>query len=203
VEFTVSRREGPPPRDWNLLWQVERDALVDATRELYQRLAALERSINVLHEMAYRDALTGLLNRRGIHDRLDELAASYDSGSLAFVDLDDLRELNAGDELWEDGDKAIAGVATSLHEGFGRSNVGRWGGDEYLIVAPGKTPESTAELLRGILEDCKRELVIAGRPVTFSAGVVACTYRLLDDARDRAQRLVKEAKDQKATIRVS
>jgi diguanylate cyclase (GGDEF)-like protein len=40
VVFTVSRREGPPPPGWDLLWQLQREASADATRELHQRLAA-------------------------------------------------------------------------------------------------------------------------------------------------------------------
>jgi diguanylate cyclase (GGDEF)-like protein len=155
-----------------------------------------------LRDLAYRDPLTGLLNRRGMYDRLVELAASGVSGSLAFVDLDNLRELNDGDELWEDGDKAIAGVAERLNESFGAANVGRWGGDEYLVVAPRVSAGQAGEMLERILEVCRRELIVSGRPITFSAGVVACESESFDAARDLAERAVKDAKDRRATVKV-
>jgi diguanylate cyclase (GGDEF)-like protein len=219
VSFTVSRREGPPPPGWDLLWQLQREASADATRELHQRLAALERNMSAadkalrendllrtdlvqLRDLAYRDPLTGLLNRRGMYDRLAELAASGAWGALAFVDLDNLRELNDGDELWEDGDQAIAGVAERLDESFGTANVGRWGGDEYLVVAPMVSVGQAGERLKRILQVCRRELVVSGRPITFSAGVVACEFAKFDAARDLAERAVKEAKDRRATVKV-
>ncbi len=220
VHFHLARRAGPPPEGWDLLWMVERDAQIDRDRELRQQLAAFERTfkdaeealreslqlrsdMEVLRELAFRDPLTGLLNRRGMHDRLIDLAAAGSMFCLAFIDLDNLRELNASDELWEDGDKAIAGVAERLKEAFGSANVGRWGGDEYLVISPQTSASAVGEMLEGILADCRRELVVSGRPITFSAGVTDCVGGRLDDARALAQRTVVEAKVKKATVKVA
>ena len=217
VRFHLTRRAGPTPQGWDLLWQVERDASIDDSRELHQRLAAFERTfqdaedalrenlqlqgdLEVLRELAYRDPLTGLLNRRGLHDRLIDLAASKTKFALAFVDLDNLRELNDRDELWEDGDRAITGIADRLKEAFGTANVGRWGGDEYLVVSPRVSASTVGEMLERVLSDCARELVVSGRPITFSAGVSECEGGRLDDARAAAERAVKAAKVTRATV---
>ena len=214
VEFRLGRRSGParPPR--NLLWDLQREAFIDATRELNQRLAAMERvrvgfgdaltenvrlkaDLDVMRDLANRDFLTGLLNRRGGTARLARLVAPF---SLAFVDLDNLRLFNELDPLWNAGDEAIVGVADRLRESFGDDDVVRWGGDEYLVLAQDVAPDEIAQRLQRLLDVCRTELVICGRPVTFSAGVTSCRDEPSESARDRAYRLVKEAKAAKATV---
>lgn len=220
VQFHLTRRAGPLSTGFDLLWVVQHDAHVEATRGLQQRLSAYERVFDdaeaalaenerlrgdlvVLRDLANRDPLTGLLNRRGMHERLDDLDSGTDAYALCFVDLDDLRALNARDELWEDGDAAIAGVADRLREAFGDDAVARWGGDEYLAVVAGSTASQTAATLERVLALCRQELVISGRPVTFSAGAADCVPGGLEPGRAGAQRAVKEAKARKATICVA
>jgi diguanylate cyclase (GGDEF)-like protein len=203
VYFHVTRRSGPPSPGHDLLWDLLRDALVDRTREFYQSIDAYERQLRPvlvenerLRNLAMRDHLTGLLNRRGMYEHLEQIALPR---SLAFVDLDDLSELNKLDERWEDGDAAIAGLADRLRDAFGDENVARWGGDEFLLVSPTGSAEEAADLLRRILEECQTELVISGRPITFSAGVTDCSGGL-EAARPRAEEAVSTAKQKKATI---
>jgi hypothetical protein len=57
-------------------------------------------------------------------------------------------------------------------------------------------------MLERILESCRRELVVSGRPITFSAGVAAFVPGRLDDARELAEGAVKNAKEQRAKVKV-
>ena len=212
VEFHVSRRVGPPALGRDLLWEVQYDASIDGTRELWHRIDALQmnvtevaplvhenrrlrKNIEMLRDLAMRDPLTRLLNRRGMTERLEERPVPR---ALAFVDLDDLRLLNSRDELWEDGDSAITGVADRLREAFGDRNVARWGGDEYLVVSD-SVPGEMADVLTRLLGQCLEELVVSGCPISFSAGVCGTGYGLRT-ARERAQRALKEAKARRATV---
>jgi len=206
VRFRTTRRAGPSPPGRDLFWEVQRDAFVDSTREMYQRATAYDQALQRvddvvgenerLRHLAMTDPLTGLLNRRGVHEQLEKVENPL---ALAFVDLDDLGELNKLDELWEDGDAALCGVADRLRDAFGAENVGRWGGDEFLVISTSTSAEGTADLLIRILEQCRSELVISGCPISFSAGVSACETGT-EEARAGAQRAVRKAKVAKATV---
>lgn len=214
VTFRIVHRAGPAQPGRNLLWELQREALVESTRELGQRAALLERvraglgtaiaensrlrsDLELMRDLANRDYLTGLLNRRGGVNRLAQIAPPF---SLALVDLDDLKRLNSLDQLWSAGDRAIVGVADRLRDAFGDAAVARWGGDEYLVLAQHLTVGETVQRLEQVLDACRHELVICECPVTFSAGVTRCLDSDTDRARDRAYRLTKEAKVAKATI---
>ncbi len=114
--------------------------------------------------------------------------------ALAFVDLDDLGSLNDLDESWEDGDKALCGVAAQLSEQFGHEYVARWGADEYLEFAPLSTAQQLVDSLQKVLGHCRSELVVSGRPITFSAGVTDIIDCDVEAARARAEKTVKRAK---------
>ena len=228
VKYHLTARVGPIlgdcalDADWpegaNMLWRLQRAAIQDATRVLQQRLRALESAfsetigigfdetlglrdrVRQLERVAYRDPLTNLQNRRAIRDRRDGLGDGY---VLAFIDLDDLRALNgADDEAWTNGDTALSGLARFLSDEFGDDNVGRWGGDEYMVVVPDITATGAAvERLERVLARCRSELIVAGRPVTFSAGVAARgPHRAEVDVLPTAHRATKIAKRTKATI---
>lgn len=92
-------------------------------------------------QMALRDPLTGLYNRRFIDDQLAQLlparALNGTPVSVAFVDLDHFKRVNdecshaVGDEVL----RRVSGVLAEATppEGF----AGRMGGEEFLIVLPG------------------------------------------------------------------
>lgn len=103
-------------------------------------------------ELAIRDELTGLFNRRYFNAELERLAPECLSTgtplSVAFVDLDDFKGLN--DTHGHDvGDTALCSVAHCLLELVGdRGIVARTGGDEFGVVLPGMS-EASANALFG------------------------------------------------------
>lgn len=108
------------------------------------------------------DALTGVLNRHGLDEALAALSADPNT-LVAFLDLDGFKPVN--DEFGhESGDVVLAAVARRLSEGVRPGDiVGRYGGDEFVVVCRDVDPGEDAGIVRRI-EEC-----LAG-PVVFDLG---------------------------------
>jgi diguanylate cyclase (GGDEF)-like protein/PAS domain S-box-containing protein len=107
------------------------------------------------------DSLTGLLNRPGLAPRLAELLESG-GAVVAFVDLDSFKHVN--DSHGHDaGDLVLAELGRRLAE-VGEVVSGRWGGDEFVIVAPAsRNQDVVAQRLRGRIEELLVEpIYVAG-----------------------------------------
>ena len=161
-------------------------ALDDDARELLRSFAALasiaadrarlastaaERS-DWFERMAHTDPLTGLANERTVARILElELARAGRQGSevsLAMFDIDDFQATNrtGGHEA---GDDVLRRVAEVLAESVRLvDTVGRIGGDEFVLVAPGSAGMTVA---RRVLDGIRALPAVAGRPITVSAGV--------------------------------
>ncbi|HET7168185.1 MAG TPA: GGDEF domain-containing protein [Candidatus Limnocylindrales bacterium] len=132
---------------------------------------AAERS-EWFERMAHSDPLTGLANERTIGRILElELARTGRQGgelSLALFDVDDFRATNeqGGHEV---GDDVLRRVAAVLAESVRLvDTVGRIGGDEFVLVAPGA---AGAMVARRVLDGIAALPAAAGRTVSVSAGV--------------------------------
>jgi diguanylate cyclase (GGDEF)-like protein len=130
-------------------------------------LAELTAQVRVL---ATRDQLTGVLNRRGIEERVPVLAGLSDRLDepifLIFLDIVGLKRINDR-RGHPTGDMALVGVADALGATVRSGDVvGRWGGDEFVVVGIGATQNP----------DTFRERVLAHVRV----GGVDATNALLD-----------------------
>jgi diguanylate cyclase (GGDEF)-like protein len=210
LRTTFRRGPNKKPEASDLLWEVQWGDRVDATHELHQRLEALEQRDGVLvgqaEDLRQRlasaqqratlglyDDLTGLLNRRGLRETLTELSGPR---VVAFVDIDNLRELNGTDDQnWEAGDQALAGVARLLQTLPARTVVVRWGGDEFLVIVPGNDVAGVEDELTELIRRARRELRFGGVEVTFSAGLaIARRSAEQDGAQSAARGAAKTAK---------
>ena len=121
-------------------------------------VAALARTALTFHEVqaladsrrqARTDELTGLVNRRGVYQRLEEadrqLQASLDLAVL-LIDLDRFKEIN--DSLGHAaGDAVLRQVGPRLAANLRNGDLlARLGGDEFLVVASGLDSDSAQEL---------------------------------------------------------
>lgn len=102
--------------------------------------------MDTLRDRAYRDPLTGLFNRRYMEDALDhhqQRLSRYDwNFGLVLLDVDNLKSVN-DTHGHLGGDAALALVAGALREGSRTGDVvGRWGGDEFLILCDHVTIDS-------------------------------------------------------------
>ncbi len=132
---------------------------------------AAERS-EWFERMAHTDALTGLANERTVSRILElELARAGRQASevsLALFDVDDFRATNAS-EGHEIGDDILRQVAAVLAESVRLvDTVGRIGGDEFVLVAPGS---AGAMVSRRVLDAIVALPAVAGKAVSVSAGV--------------------------------
>jgi len=96
------------------------------------------------------DALTGVLNRRGIENFfLREFTRSEADGATVAVVMVDLNDFKRVNDEWGHaaGDTALCAVARSLQDAL-RANdrIGRMGGDEFVIVLPNVRAQDCATL---------------------------------------------------------
>jgi diguanylate cyclase (GGDEF)-like protein len=113
-------------------------------------------TIDNLEDKSHTDPLTQTYNRSGIDEELEKQKYNferYDTPcSLIIADIDNFKAVN--DEFGHiTGDKVLVEVAAILKENIRRSDtVGRWGGEEFLIVCANTSIEQVlvlAEELRG------------------------------------------------------
>jgi diguanylate cyclase (GGDEF)-like protein len=112
----------------------------------------LESSERALIAASAHDHLTGVLNRNGLRDRLPALWADArrrgETVTVHFLDVRGLKHVNdahgheQGDIVLQDAARAIAETVR------GGDLVGRWGGDEFVVVGTGPTFQSDALALR-------------------------------------------------------
>jgi diguanylate cyclase (GGDEF)-like protein len=111
------------------------------------------RLVSELKAVAGRDALTGLLNRRGLRSHIDAvLAPERPIRALAvlLLDIDHFKTVN--DQHGHDtGDKILA-IMGEVMRRFGNPHVVpcRWGGEEFCFVVDGFTDESLLELAENV-----------------------------------------------------
>lgn len=141
--------------------------------QIAERTAALER-------LAYADFLTGLLNRRGMIDRIEieknRLAREGGQLGVLVIDIDDFKAIN--DRYGHGvGDQALVRCANVLREAMRAYDLcARWGGEEFLIIVPGVVDEAallaTAEKLRMAIEG--HPLEVRGAPVALTISIGCC-----------------------------
>jgi len=143
----------------------------------------LHRENQRLLRLSHADPLTGLLNRRGLVERLGAEQARLHRGgevlSAILIDLDDFKALN--DAMGYDvGDRTLIAVSKTMRQALRTCDIlARIGGDEFLILLPGTGPEPTmlvADRIRQSIEDLDGGL-------TVSMGVMGLSTKTLDLAR--------------------
>lgn len=138
-------------------------------------LQELDESRNELQRQAHIDALTGLLNRRAFEKRLAfELQAPTSApsiGSLLMLDLDDFKRVNDTSGHLH-GDQVLKQVAQVLRKATRASDVlGRWGGDEFLMLLPGTDDVQAREIAQRVLNALRHDLKSQELPLGLGASI--------------------------------
>jgi diguanylate cyclase (GGDEF)-like protein len=123
------------------------------------------------------DPLTGMLNRKALSIRIEELAQQSEiTGEpvgVIVADLDHFKNVNDthGHTV---GDAVLRDVAYLLRKHLRAFDLAyRLGGEEFLILVPGSDIEQTAELAERLREGVLAEAISGGVEVTLSLGVAA------------------------------
>jgi len=164
-------------------------------------LAAIER-MQVLEQAAYLDALTGLPNRRYLEQALETSLGQMQRTGPAFgVILGDVDHFKRFNDTYghPTGDRVLQVVAQTLLRACRTYDVaGRWGGEEFLVVAGHGTVEgvrTAAERLRALV--AQAEVTDGGRRLAVTMSFGATLARAGDDARSvvaRADALLYQSK---------
>ena len=161
-------------------------------------VARIARS-RVLEQLALRDPLTELHNRRFMNDRLPaEVARAERTGSVlavAIIDLDEFKLIN--DKLGHiSGDRALTAFARALRVGLRSYDlVCRFGGDEFVVLFPDCGADGARAAL--LKFGSRREWTLPDLPeVTFSAGIAEFPRegRLLEELFEAADKNLRLAK---------
>jgi diguanylate cyclase (GGDEF)-like protein len=149
-----------------------------------------------LARVAAIDSLTGLRNRRAIeeylHDALSAARRHEHPLSVLVVDLDHFKSFN--DQLGHRSGDAVLAHAATVMQGALRTEdaIGRWGGEEFLVVLPGTDEEgavSATERLRAALAaDQPGEAIAHGLPLTATIGVAEWREEDMNELISRADR---------------
>ena len=137
-------------------------------------LLYFERVIREQRHLARHDSLTGLLNRRALVEAgQQKLTQAWHAGtplSVALVDIDFFKHINdqlgheAGDRVLEDMSRLLSGLCRR------DDLVGRYGGEEFLLILPGAARAECAVLGERLLQAVRQYRYLGHYPVTASVG---------------------------------
>ena len=151
-----------------------RQKALDAEAKIHK----LESELAQMSELAREDPLTGSLNRRGLDDVFErEQARAKRRGSplcIALLDMDDFKNLNDTHGHGA-GDDALIHVVKIVKETLRTMDViGRFGGEEFLVVLPDTNIEDAMLVIGRLKKELTKRIFIHNNQrllITFSAGV--------------------------------
>jgi two-component system cell cycle response regulator len=102
--------------------------------QLQAEVSTYETKLKAVEELALRDPLTGLANRRNVEERIQWRIEHQQEFSVVMMDLNRFKQVNdtyghmAGDSLLKQFAQELRGCIRST------DLVGRWSGDEFVVV---------------------------------------------------------------------
>ncbi|GAB4356998.1 MAG: hypothetical protein Kow006_24500 [Gammaproteobacteria bacterium] len=147
----------------------------ERTTELDQLNRLLREKNEALERLSTTDALTGISNRLALERILEQeirRAERYNHPlCVILLDVDHFKQIN---DRWghQVGDRVLQEVCRVITERLRATDVlGRWGGEEFLIVAPNASPSSALGLAEALREKLAAHDFGVGRSVSASFGI--------------------------------
>lgn len=149
--------------------------LEDSKRETDAAHAELAIAHQRLMTESLKDALTGVMNRRAYMEGLGLENVLSGSGTVAVLDLDNLKEVN-DTHGHSTGDRMLQHFAAILRHGLRPSDkLYRWGGDEFLVLLPGASPDDARERLHRLLSGAE-PLFVGGQRLDLGVSLGCAPY---------------------------
>ncbi|OCT10590.1 diguanylate cyclase [Paenibacillus pectinilyticus] len=173
--------------------------------ELAARIYGLLKRTKNFEQLAFRDPLTGVFNRRyfdlqiGLElQRIERYPAPI---SLVFIDIDSFKKVNDtyGHHV---GDLVLQGLAHLLQVNLRSTDLlARFGGEEFVIALPNTTVDQGLGIMQDILEKVRQNPVAQNEgqtfSITFSAGVAEWQVgMMIPEWVDKADDAMYQAKQQ-------
>lgn len=172
-------------------------------------LMVSQRLRNDLMEVATIDVLTHIPNRRAtqvfLEKELSRMQRNQSEFSVLLIDIDNFKQVN---DRWGHaaGDQVLVKTAGIFQSIIRKHDwVGRWGGEEFLIILPGPCDgELFAERVRSEIASSEHSHGAASFGITVSIGV-ACAKQAdqIDQILKNADEALYRAKSTKNTVSVS
>jgi len=157
-------------------------------------------------EMAVVDPLTGTLNRRGFNGVIDQMlnASDINRASIIMLDIDWFKAINDtyGHLL---GDRVLSMLGNLLNNKVREHDeVGRWGGEEFIIFCPNTSSEGAMKLAENLRKSMTAiKLDDKTSPITVSFGVASIDNHSWEVALEHADIALYNAKsDGRNCVRV-
>ena len=133
-------------------------------KEMYQKLSTL-------------DALTNVMNRHGIGQFIAALGITRVTASVIVIDLDHFKRIN--DERGHAvGDRVLRTMGEILASAIRNTDaVGRWGGEEFVLVCPGASLANAADLAEKLRHRIMQTSFIPEHPLPITASFGVATSR--------------------------
>jgi two-component system cell cycle response regulator len=155
-----------------------RQKLEQALKDVQDKNAQLEQSLQRVEQMAATDPLTGLYNRRHLGKVLDQLFAEAQRYakdlSCVMIDLDGYKQLNdsCGHQV---GDTILVTAGKVISANMRRMDVAaRYGGDEFVLLLPHAAAEEAAQVAQRIRDEFHQtsaQLLKRDKGLTMSIGI--------------------------------
>lgn len=158
-----------------------RGELEKAKRTLRDKEIELKAILAQADEVSHTDALTYLPNRRHVINYLQKevhRAKRYKTSlSLSMMDIDHFKKINDtyGHAV---GDQVLLQLANMLHDGIRESDmVGRYGGEEFLIILPNTKLQKAAELAARLCRSIREAEIDIGVKTHLTVSMGVAEYR--------------------------
>lgn len=161
-------------------WLPEEISALGAIASQLTQVEARVQAEQTLKFNAFHDDLTGLPNRRGFLEHLQQVVDSGETMALMFLDMDRLKAMNdtlghvAGDDL-------ICAVAERMTATIGEEGfAARLAGDEFVaVISPCRGPEHAWGIARRLLEAISKPVSVAGHVLSRTASIgLTCDERV-------------------------
>lgn len=135
---------------------------------LYLNLKKVAASMLLNNKYAVTDPLTGIFNRRGLTNYLEELISEEKPFYVLFIDLDNFKTIN--DSTGHSSGDYILNLMSNRWKSIPKPDgiLARNGGDEFVIVIPDEKDFSITDFAKKCIEKAREEVYIAEKDIRFT-----------------------------------